>query len=325
MDRIANLALQDLFEQERQLVNHFFDHLDFSQVEKALDICLACKGLLVFVGVGKSGIIAEKIATTLASTGTRALSLSATNLLHGDMGIIEKEDLIVILSKSGETEELLALLPHFRQKENTILAITSNQNSRLALSADYSVELPVEKELCPFDLAPTISTTAQLLFGDVLAIALMREKGIGLKQYGENHPSGAIGKKANLLVEDLMKKGEEIPFCSPEDRLVDVIVDLSDKKCGCLVIVSKEKQLLGIFTDGDLRRALQSEGAQVMDKSMKELMNPNPISLPPKILAYTALKKMQEKHYVMMAPVIQEDKIIGLIRMHDIIHEGIDT
>jgi len=324
MDRIATLDLQDLFAQERQYINHFFDHLDFSEMEKVLHLCLQCQGLLILVGVGKSGIIAEKIATTLSSTGTRAFCPSVTNLLHGDMGMITKEDLIIIFSKSGETKELLELMPHFRQKENTILAITSNNTSRLAQAADHCMQLSVEKELCPFDLAPTISTTVQLIFGDVLAMALMKEKEISLEEYAENHPSGSIGKKGTLLVADLMKKGEEIPLCSLEDELVDVIVELSNKKCGCLLVVSKEKHLLGIFTDGDLRRALQKEGAEVMKKQMQELMNPHPITICAEDLAYKALEKMQEKHYVMMAPVIQEEKVIGLIRMHDIIHEGID-
>lgn len=323
MDRTPTLVLQDLLEQQRQYVNYFFDHLDELQAEKALQACLECQGILVLTGVGKSGIIAEKIAMTLISVGTRALFLPAMNFLHGDIGVIGKEDLVLMLSKSGESQELLELIPYIRQKGSKILALLSEDESRLARSADLFVRLPVEKELCPFDLAPTTSTAVQLLFGDVLAMSLMREKKFSLAQYAKNHPSGLIGRQITLHVRDVMKKGEELPLSRPEDRLVDVIVELSNKKCGCLLVISKEEELLGIFTDGDLRRALQSSGADVMHKTMQELMNRSAIAVFADDLALHAMKKMQEKRYVMMAPVVEGKKVVGLIRMHDIIQKGL--
>ncbi|NGX37951.1 MAG: Arabinose 5-phosphate isomerase KdsD [Chlamydiae bacterium] len=322
MNSIQTGLLEDLFHKQRQYVNYFFDHLDFEQVQRVLDQCLQCKGLVILTGIGKSGIIAEKIAMTLVSTGTRALYLPAANVLHGDIGAIHKEDVVMMLSKSGQTEELLELIPHVKEKGCRSIAVVSEEGSTLGTEADFCVVLPVEKELCPFDLAPTTSTAVQLLFGDVLAMALMQENGFSLEQYAGNHPSGAIGKKVKKAVRDLMKTGEQLPFCGPKDRLVDVIVELSNKQCGCLLVVL-EGRLLGVFTDGDLRRGLQKDGPQVMEKRMEELMNCTPIVVAPGDLAYLAKMRMQDKRYVMVAPVIENEKVIGLIRMHDIIHGGI--
>ncbi|NGX60429.1 MAG: Arabinose 5-phosphate isomerase KdsD [Chlamydiae bacterium] len=318
---LATSLLQPLLSKQQQYLNFFFNHLNLEEVEKVLQVCLRSKGLLVLTGVGKSGIIAEKIAMTLISTGTRTLYLPAINFLHGDIGGFGEDDVVLMLSKSGQTQELLHLVPYIHNKGSKIVAITSEKESSLSRASDYQVLLPVEKELCPFDLAPTTSTAVQLLFGDLLAIGLMTEKGFSIEEYARNHPSGSIGMKITNQVADLMKAGEELPLCKPEDRLVDVIVNLSNKRCGCLLVVSEEKRLLGIFTDGDLRRALEKEGAAALENSMKELMMKNPIVVGPHELAHTALKKMQEKKYVTMAPVVDENEVVGLIRMHDIVHE----
>lgn len=323
MTLIATTLLQTLLKEQKQYVDFYFEHIDLLQAEKIVQICLSCKGLVVMTGIGKSGIIAEKISTTLVSTGTRSLYLPASNFLHGDIGAVAKEDVVVILSKSGRTQELIDLVPYLRKKGGKIVAVISEKGGPLGELADLSICLPIEKELCPFDLAPTISTAAQLLFGDMIAMALMREKGFSIEEYAENHPSGTIGKKTALKVKDLMKAEGDIPACSPEDRLVDVIVQLSNKRCGCLIVCNKDRELLGIFTDGDLRRALQNEGLKVMEKPIKDLMTRSPIVVEPHWLAYAALRKMQDKKYVMMAPVIEKNKVVGIIHMHDIVHEGI--
>ena len=315
--------LQSLAEQQRQYINYFFNHLEFEQIEKVIQSCQKCKGLIVLTGVGKSGIISEKIAMTLTSTGSRAIYLPAGNFLHGDIGGLTKDDVVLMLSKSGETEELLELIPHVRRKGSTIIAVISDRESRLAKEANLTVFLPVEKELCSFDLAPTTSTSVQLLFGDLLAVALMREKGFTLEEFAENHPAGSIGKKITLFVRDLMKTKDEIPLCRPEDKLVDVIVELSNKKCGCLLVADSDRTLLGIFTDGDLRRALQEKGAMVLEKKMDELMTSSAIFVQPNDLAHKALQIMQTKRFVTVAPVLEQRKVVGLIRMHDIVHEGI--
>jgi len=318
-------VLQSLVEQQRQFVNSFFDQIDLEQIEQVVHACLKCQGLIVLTGVGKSGIIAEKIAMTLTSSGTRAIYLPAANFLHGDIGAVTKDDLILMLSKSGETRELLELIPHIRRKGSKIITVISDQDSRLAKKGDLTIYLPVEKELCSYDLAPTTSTSVQLLFGDLLAMALMREKGFTLEQFAENHPAGAIGKKITLFASDLMKTGDELPLCGPEDKLVDMIVELSNKRCGCLLVISSDQTLMGIFTDGDLRRALQSYGPAALEKKMGELMTKSTIFVEPDDLAYEALKKMQSVRFVTVAPVIENQKVVGLIRMHDIVHKGIET
>ena len=318
-------VIKRIFANQKQYINYFFDQLDLDQAEKFFQMCLKCQGHLIFTGVGKSGIIAEKIAMTLISTGTRAHFFSPLNFLHGDIGMISESDTIVMLSKSGETEELLNILPFFKRRNAKILSIVSNPQSRLAKGADMSICLPVEKELCPFDLAPTTSTAVQLLFGDLLAMALMEAKGFSLDDYALNHPAGSIGKKMTIKVQDLMLDGENLPICSPENRLVEVLVDLSNKKCGCLVVVGSQKELLGIFTDGDLRRALQREGAQVLEKKIQDLMTRSPISISKNLLAWEAVKIMQKDphRWVMVTPVVDQEKVIGVIRMHDIIQAGI--
>lgn len=315
--------LQDLFEQQCQYVNYFFESLNLHQVDSVLQVCLSCTGLLIFTGVGKSGIVAEKIAMTLISTGTKALYLPSLNFLHGDIGVVTSNDLVITLSKSGETPELLDLVPHLRRKKCPIIAVVSNEESRLARLADHVVCLPVEKELCPFDLAPTTSTAVQLLFGDLLAMTLMREKGFSLQQYADNHPSGAIGKKSTLRVKDVMKMGNDIPLCRPEDRLMNVIFTLSEKKCGCLLIVDDKHKLLGIFTDGDLRRTLQAEGGESMEMEMQKLMTLSPVSVEREDLLVDVLKKMQKPRCITVAPVIHRGTVEGIVRMHDILHEGI--
>lgn len=313
--------LQTLLEEQKQYVDFFFQHLNLEQVEKIVQICLSCKGLVVLTGVGKSGIVAEKIAMTLVSTGTRSLYLPASNFLHGDIGAITPDDIVIVLSKSGRTQELVDLIPFLRKKKCLILGAISEEGSPLEQLSDQTILLPVEKELCPFDLAPTISTTVQLLFGDLIAMALMREKGISLEEYAGNHPSGSIGKKT-CQVKDLMKTGDDLPICGAEDRVIDVIVELSNKRCGCLLISNSNQELLGIFTEGDLGRALKSEGIKAMEKPIKDFMTRSPIVVQPNLLISMAIQKMQDERYVMMAPVVENNKIVGIIHMHDIVHEG---
>ncbi len=317
------VMLKNIFEEQRLYLNHFFDEMNSAQAQAFFEACLQCSGLIVFTGVGKSGLIAEKIAMTLISTGTKALYLPPTNFLHGDLGIITDKDLLVLISKSGETEELLTLLPFARRRQVRLLSIVSNPNSRLARECDVTIHLPVKKELCPFDLAPTTSTAVQLLFGDALAVALMKAKSFSLNEYALNHPSGTIGKKITLTVGDLMFKGDQIPFCRPEDRLIDTLVELSNKKCGCLVIADPELRLLGVFTDGDLRRALQKHGPQILESPMDALMTCTPITVSKDTLAWEARKIMQGDRWVLVTPVVDEQKVVGIIRMHDIVQAGL--
>jgi arabinose-5-phosphate isomerase len=317
--------LLELLKEQRRYLDHYFDRLDLMEVDKVVKECLNTKGLIIFTGVGKSGIIAEKIAMTLISTGTKALYLPPTNFLHGDIGILSENDLFVMMSRSGETEELLSLVPFAKKRGARLLAVVSNPHGRLTKHCDLSIHLPFEKELCPFDLAPTTSTAVQLLFGDLLAVSLMRSKGFDLSAYALNHPSGAIGKKISVTVEELMFKEDQLPIASPEACLNEVLAELSNKKLGTLLIVDKQKNFIGIFTDGDLRRALQNQGPEVLGKSMRELMTVNALTIEKGKLAWEALKIMQKdpRKFVMVLPVVEKGKAVGILRMHDIVQAGI--
>jgi arabinose-5-phosphate isomerase len=317
--------LIDLFKDAQRNLDYFFEHVNIDDVEKVVAACSQCKGLIILTGVGKSGIIAEKIAMTLISTGTKALFLPTMNFLHGDIGIVSDQDVVIMISKTGESEELINLIPFLKRRKAKIIGLVSSSQSRLAYQSDLSLILPVSKELCAFNLVPTTSTAVQLILGDVLAIALMRHKEFEMSDYAQNHPAGAIGKKLILTVKDLMLDNENIPLCSPDDKLMDVLVELSNKKCGALLIAGNDKQLLGIFTDGDLRRALQTKGSNVLDDKMRDLMNPAPSYLTPDTMAWDALKHMQKnpQKWVMVTPVLHEGEIVGILRMHDIVKAGI--
>lgn len=317
--------LKNLLEEKRRYLTHFFDTIDHERVEEFVERCLQTKGLIIFTGVGKSGIIAEKIAMTLISTGTRAMYLPTMNFLHGDIGILSENDTVVMISKSGETDELLNLIPFIRRRKSQILGLASNPTSRLAKESDYCVFLPVEKELCSYDLVPTTSTVVQLILGDVLAIALMKKKNFQVSDYALNHPAGALGKKMTIHVRDLMRTKEDIPLAKEDDKLVDVLVELSNKKCGALLVAGNSNELQGIFTDGDLRRALQSKGPEVLQETMRSLMTKSATSIHPDMLAWDALQLMQKdpKKWILVMPVIENNSIVGILRMHDIVKSGI--
>jgi arabinose-5-phosphate isomerase len=317
--------LQNLFQDQKQYLNHFFDSLNFQESQKILDQLIACEGNVIFSGVGKSGFIAEKLAATFLSTGTRSFFLSPMNALHGDIGMITHKDILILLSKSGQSQELLDLIPFAHKKGAKIIAIVSNGTSQLAVKADFHVTLPVPKEICPFDLAPTTSTAAQLIFGDCLAVALMQKKNFSLQDYAQNHPSGSIGRKITLKVADIMLRADKVPFCFPKDCLIDTLHELSQKKCGCLLVVDKENQLKGIFTDGDLRRAIQNLGPSALQMKIEDLMTQDPKSTKPQLLAYHAMHTMEEDPLkpITVLPVVEEGKVVGLLRMHDILQKDI--
>lgn len=317
--------LKDLLNNQKEYLSDFIDRLDLKQAEQFLEELFNCKGVLIFTGVGKSGLVAEKIAVTMTSTGSRALFLSPINALHGDIGIISDQDVVVMISKSGESEELLQLIPTIRNKHAKILSIVNNPNSRLSKSSDFSITLPIKRELCPFDVVPTTSTMTQTLFGDVLAIALMQRKNFTMDAFAANHPAGRIGKRIITKVSDLMLRGSAIPLCSPKDKLVDTLVELSNKRCGCVLIVDAEQRMMGIFTDGDLRRALQNKGSNVLEQPMENLMIKTARKIGPENLAWEAMRVMEgdQKNAITVLPVLENEKVVGLIKLHDIIQSGL--
>jgi arabinose-5-phosphate isomerase len=317
--------LKSLFATQKKYIDYFFDYLNMDEVEAVLQLFLSCRGILFFTGIGKSGIIAQKIAATLVSTGTKAMFLPPIDALHGDLGIVNKNDVFVMLSKSGESDELMQLIPFVQSKGTKIVAIVSNAKSRIAKSADHIICLPLERELCPFDLAPTTSTAIQLIFGDVLAVGLMKARNFSVEDYALNHPAGRIGKRTRVQVKDIMIQGNNIPLAYPQDKVVDVLHELSDKRSGCLIIVDEKKMLLGIFTDGDLRRALQKKGPMVLEEKIENIMTKSPRTIEPSNLAFEAMKLMESdiSKPVMMLPVVEQGRVCGLIKMHDLIQGGL--
>lgn len=288
--------------------------------EKAVNLILNTKGKIVITGMGKSGLIGKKISATLASTGTPSFFLHPAEAIHGDLGMISKEDTIIAISNSGETPELLAIIPTIKRWGNPIIAITNNQNSKLAKESDIHLFLNVKKEACPLNLAPTSSSTATLVLGDALAIALLKQRGFTERDFAMFHPGGSLGKKL-MKVEEIMHKGDELPLVSPEAPLNETVIVMSEKGFGCAIAVDKRKNIKGIITDGDLRRFIKNGGS--IDNSLcKDAMTKNPKSITKDILVVEALEKM-ERYNITVLPIVENDKIIGLIHLHDILKSGV--
>ncbi len=314
--------LGEFFSAQKRYLDYFFDHIDQVLAEKMLQGLLECKGTIFFAGIGKSARIAEKIVQTMISTGTRAMYLEAVGALHGDIGILQADDLVIFLSKSGDSHELIDLAIAIKKKAAIkTIAWTSNPEGNILQFVNQAIILPLEAEICPFNLAPTTSCAIQLIFGDIMAMALMKAKTFSLSEYALNHPAGSIGQKIALKAKDLMLEGEELPICSPSDKLYDVLVVLSNKRCGCLLVVDHDMKLLGIFTDGDLRRAIQNNRERVFDCSMADLMTPSCLYAFPETSARDILKIMQGNPHrkVMMLPIIEEGTLKGLVHMHDVV------
>ncbi len=313
--------VKDLFDDQRRYLNHFFDSIDINQAEQVFQRLSSCKGVIVLSGVGKSGHIAQKVATTLISTGTRSFFLDPAHALHGDIGFVSAQDVFLCFSKSGGSHELIDLLPHVQKRGAFTIAVVSSPHSKLAKLSDLSIHLPIQREICPHDLVPTTSTAAQLIFGDCMAIALMQAKNFSVSDFAANHPGGLLGRKITFKVADLMLKEEAIPLCRPSDLLMDVLHELSLKRCGCLLVADEKGKLKGIFTDGDLRRAIQSKGPDALKMPLQALMTLSPKSISPEKLALEAVKQMEEDpaRLITVLPVLEKGHVVGLIRMHDIL------
>lgn len=288
-------------------------------LQKAIELMLNCKGKVVLVGVGKSGIIAAKIAATMTSTGTTAISLSASDAMHGDLGAIHREDVVISISNSGETEEILSLLPHLKLRKNSIISIVGNIHSTLAYAAQAVIDASVDKEACPLNLAPTTSTTVALALGDALAMTLMKAKGITAEDFAINHPSGKLGKRLALKVADLMNTS--IASVDPDLSWSEVIDAMSNGQFGAVVVTDENGQMKGIITDGDVRRIVQMQNISMSSLTAQNMMTKDPIKTLPDSLAYDALQLMEKRSsQISVLPVVDAaDIYLGLIRVHDII------
>ncbi len=286
---------------------------------KVVELVLENKGNLVFSGIGKSALIAQKIVATMNSTGTTAVFTHAADAIHGDLGIVREGDIVVILSKSGETPEIKMLVPLIKLRGNKIVAMVGNRQSYLASQADFVLDVTVDEEAIPGSLAPTSSTTAQLVMGDALALILMRCRGFSTEDFAKFHPGGALGKQLYLRVKDLYVRNER-PEVGPDDNLTRVIIEMTHKRLGATVVM-KDGQLLGIITDGDLRRMLMKY-PNIEQVKAEQIMTSNPKTIDEDALVVDALHKMRENSITQL-PVVHEGKYLGIIHLHDILKEGI--
>ena len=289
---------------------------------KACRMLLECRGRAIVTGMGKSGHIARKIASTLSSTGTPAYFIHPGEACHGDIGMITKDDVILALSNSGETREIVTLLPLLKRLGAVLISMTGASESTLSQAADVNLNTFVEREACPLDLAPTSSTTAQLVMGDALSVSLLEARGFTAEDFAFSHPGGALGRKLLLKAQDIMHTNAGIPAVSKGTRLCDALVEVSKKGLGMIAIYDNDRHVVGIFTDGDLRRAL-NHGALLNDAIVDDVMTPHCTTISPDILAAEALKIMDDRKINALICVDNENRAIGAINMHDLLKAGV--
>ncbi len=289
---------------------------------QACRLMLDCQGRIVVLGIGKSGHIGGKIAATLASTGTPAFFVHPAEASHGDMGMITAQDVVVALSNSGETDEILTLLPLIKRLGVPLIALSGNPDSTLGKAADVHIDVSVPQEACPLGLAPTSSTTATLAMGDALAVALLEARGFTTEDFARSHPGGRLGRRLLLLIDDVMHTGEQMPRSGPDDLLKDALLEMSRKGLGTTVVVDRDEQVLGVFTDGDLRRTLDRQ-VDVHSARVAQVMTRNCKTIAPGTLAAEALRMMQQYKINALPVVNSARKLVGVLNMHDLLRAGV--
>ncbi len=316
-EEIITSAKQTITE-EAQAIAKLIDYID-DDFTKSVQYILQSKGRVVITGIGKSAIIANKIVATMNSTGTPAIFMHAADAIHGDLGIIQQDDVVICISKSGNTPEIKVLVPLLKRGNNKLIAITSNKNSVLAQQADSVLYAHVDKEACPNNLAPTTSTTAQLVLGDALAVCLLEMKHFGSSDFAKYHPGGALGKRLYLKVSDIVSHNQK-PEVSPDTDIKKVIVEISEKMLGVTAVLNNH-QIVGIVTDGDIRRML-SKTDSIKGLTAKDIMSVNPKTIEVDCLAIDALHLMK-KNKITQLLATKQGEYVGIIHLHNLIQEGL--
>ncbi|WP_255611645.1 KpsF/GutQ family sugar-phosphate isomerase [Marinobacterium arenosum] len=306
---------------EAEAVSALEQHLngDFSQ---ACALMLNCKGRVIVTGMGKSGHIGNKIAATLASTGTPSFFVHPGEASHGDLGMITGNDLVLALSNSGETAEVVTILPLIKRMKAPLISITANPDSTLSQASDVNLHIGVDKEACPLNLAPTSSTTTQLVLGDALAIALLEARGFGAEDFAFSHPGGSLGRRLLLKVEDVMHTGEDIPLVNEQTPLNAALIEVTRKRLGMTAVVDGAGKLTGIFTDGDLRRAIDQD-VDLKSTPIHQIMTRNCTTVPAEMLAAEAVQIMQSKQINALVVVDRDQLPVGALNMHDMLKAGV--
>ncbi len=308
---------------EADAIRRAGEMLSAESVDAAIGLLLECRGKVIVTGVGKSGVIAQKIAQTMTSTGTMAVFVHPSDALHGGLGVVAGDDVIIALSNSGETDEILAIIPTIKKRGSAIISIVGNVNSTLARQSDVVLDGSVDKEACPLNLAPTTSTTVALAIGDAVAMAVMEIKGLTQEDFAANHPAGRLGKRLTLTVSDLMHPSPNIP---PFSGWLQVVKAISSHALGAVNVVDDDGKLLGIVTDGDLRRTIERTSPDdFASLTAADMMTSSPTSGSPEMLAFEALKVMEDRpSQISVLPVVDGDGIcVGLLRLHDVVRSGL--
>jgi arabinose-5-phosphate isomerase len=305
-----------VLETEAEAIRELIPRLDES-FDRAVELLLGCSGRVVVTGMGKSGIIAQKISATLSSIGTPSLFLHPSEATHGDLGRIVKGDAVLAVSNSGDTEELLGLLPWLKRLAVPLLALTGQPRSPLAQAADVHVDVSVRTEACPLGLAPTASTTAALAMGDALSMALLERRGFTVEDFAVLHPGGRLGKKL-LRVEDLMHRGDDIPRVAPDTAMKDVLFEMTRKRLGLTTVVEPDGRLLGLISDGDLRRQMERHGYALLDRRAAECMTREPVLVGGRELATRALDLMESRRITALLVTDAGGRIEGVLHLHDL-------
>ena len=313
---------RQVLEIEANAILALIDRLD-QRFEQAVALLDQCRGRVVVTGMGKSGIIGRKIAATLASIGVPSVFLHPAEGIHGDLGMVSRGDLVLALSNSGETEELLKILPAIKRLGVPMISLTGNVESMLAKNSDVVLDVSVKEEACPLDLAPTASTTATLALGDALAMALLEHKGVKPEDFARFHPGGTLGKRLLLTVEEVMHGDKAIPTVSPTAPLRDVIVEISSKKLGVTTIVDDSGRLRGVITDGDLRRLLGKGGNDLLDRPAEAVMSPHPKVISRTALAAEAVGLMERHAITVLIVTDAEQRVVGVVHLHDLLKAGV--
>ena len=313
-------AAKEVIEIEIAGIKRVRDHLDEGFV-KAIKLLLKTKGRVVVTGIGKSGLVGRKITATLASTGTPAMFLHPVEAVHGDLGMVTKDDIIIALSNSGETQELRDLMPAFRNRGIPVIALTGNRESTLAGISEAMIDTGVDREACSLGLAPTASTTATLAAGDALAVVLLKMRRFNEDDFRKNHPAGTLGDRLRVQVREVMITGADIPLARPGTGMAEILKEMDVKRLGSVLVLDGEESVVGIVTDGDLRRALINMG-DLSEKVVEQVMTKNPKGVSPEALAADALALM-EKHLITVLPVVETNgQLVGVIHLHDLLGKG---
>ncbi len=311
---------QEVFDIEISGLEYLKNNLDTLKFDKLItksQETLDNGGKLILTGIGKSGYIGQKISATLSSVGSPSIFMHPVEALHGDLGVIQDNDLLIAISYSGETDELLSIITPAKRLGLHIVAITGYSDSRLASLCDLTINMNVPKEACPFNLAPTTTTTALLVLGDALAMVLLKERGFTKKKYGSLHPGGAIGRAVTMRISDIMRSKNKLAIVTAKTTVKECLYKMTAVRCGAAIIVDNDNKLLGIFTDGDFRRHAE-EDITVLEKNITEVMTKDPISVKADILAVEALKLIENKHINDIVALDSDDKVVGLVDIQDL-------